>query len=113
MVQGTIKTGKNTKGHGAWLLAHGYTVVEQVDSIVVEGTEFVKELDLSGVDALDVLKKVIEDKQLLTYQTLVSLKDGKRLFGIPLCGKLGTASALVVKPVKAEKAKATNEFSSL
>ena len=112
-VKGTIKTGKHTENHGTWLKNHGYTVEQGDGKIVVTGTEFVEAIDLSGPDGgVAVLKEVIAAKKLLTYGTKAQTAKGPRS-SIMLCGFLGTASALVVKPVGQGKAQATNLFASL
>jgi len=106
MVKGTIKLGKHTVGHSAWLTEHGYKVVEETGQLVIEGKEFVTELDVSS--GLEALSKVVADSKLLTYKTKITFKgkDGqgtRTLYGLAACSQLGKASALVVKPVGVEK----------
>jgi hypothetical protein len=113
-VQGSIRIGRNTAEHGAWLVAHGYEVdsTSKPGFIVVSGTEFVPELDLTGEDnGLAVLKAIIEGHKLLTYSTKAQTAKGPRS-SIMLCTYLGKASALVVKPVGAGKT-SVNVFASL
>lgn len=113
-VAGTIKIGKHTAGHGAWLKARGYKVTEGDGKIVVEGSSFVDEIDLTGEDGgVAALKAVIEAKSLLTYSTKAKTAKGERS-SIMLCTVLGPASALVVKPVGTSKAaKVPNAFAAL
>jgi len=122
MVQGTIKLGRNTVNHGTWLKARGYTVTENgTESITVQGKgSFRDELDLSQETPearAAALKAVLDSGDLLHYGTKISLhSDGemKTLFGIPACGKLGAASALIVKKAKPDKAKkAAGEFDGI
>jgi len=114
-VKGSIKVGRHTEGHGAWLKARGYTVTEEPGKIIVEGSSFVESIDLSGTPEQQVaeLKKVIEAKSLLTYETKAVTPKGPRS-SIMLCGYLGAASALVVKPVgKGAKTDSTSIFAAL
>ena len=103
-MEGTIKIGKATAGHGATLRQLGYEVVEHDDHIAVTGEGTVDELDLSA--GTGPLKEVISKKQLLTYRTRVTFDDGKTLFGVPACTRLGQLSALIVSIPKVAKAKA-------
>lgn len=108
-VVGSIKLGKNTKAHRANLEKMGYKVSEEGDELKVEVTGFVQHLDLS--ENQDALKEVIAKKQALTYSTKVLFKDGKSLFGVPACTRLGALSCLVMKPEKgAKKEKTESEF---
>jgi hypothetical protein len=114
MVKGTIRIGKQTANHGAWLTAHGYTVdaASKPGFIVVEGTEFVEALNLQE-NAVDALKAVIEKKQLLTYSTKATIEGGKTRSSIMLCTHLGPVSALIVKPEGAAKAAKASAFAAL
>ena len=108
-VVGSIKMGKNTKNHAAALRKMGYEVTEEGDELKVQVTGFVQHLDLS--ENQDALKEVIAKKQALTYSTKVLFKDGKSLFGVPACTRLGALSCLVMKPAKgAKKEKVESEF---
>jgi len=111
-VQGTIKLGKHTEGHGAWLRAHGYEVEDQVGRILVIGSEFVEKIDLSQ-DSVEAIKKVIAAKQLLTYGTIADIGNGKIRKSIMLCGYLGPVSALIVKPVGTAKVATPSPFATL
>lgn len=99
---GSIKMGKNTKGHRASLEKMGYKVSEEEGELKVEVTGFVSHLDLS--ENQDALREVIAKKQALTYSTKVLFKDGKSLFGVPACTRLGALSCLIMKPAKGAKA---------
>ena len=110
MVKGSIKIGKNTLKHGQWLHDHGYEVTEKDGILVVEGKgELLNELNL-GTDPIAVLKGMVEKGDLLSYSTKVSFPDGKVLFGVPACMRLGQASALIVKPEKAQETKKASGF---
>jgi hypothetical protein len=101
-ITGTIKLGVNTSGHKAWLEAKGYAVKVEGDTLHIEGSEFVEFLDLGMTveSAITTLKGLVEKKQLLTYTSKVKIGE-KTYWGVPLCGKLGAASALVTKGPKA------------
>ena len=102
-MQATIKRGKHTEGHGAWLCAHGYEVKEEAGRFVIEVPGgFVEKIDLSQ-DPVGELKKVIVARQLFTYSTVAAVGDGKTRKSIMLCGFLGVASALVAKPMTVKK----------
>ena len=105
---GTIKSGKNTKGHAANLRRMGYEVNEKGDELEVQVSGFVSHLDLSV--SQDALKEVIAQKAALTYQSKIIFKDGKTLFGVPACMRLGALSCLVMKPGREAKIKGEPEF---
>lgn len=113
-VSGSIKLNRHTSGHPAWLQARGYTATLDGDTITVQGTGFVKELDLTAPDGgLAVLKGVIERKELLTYSTKLLTASGP-VFGFPALRVLGPASALVCKPSKGSSGvKTASIFSAL
>lgn len=112
-VVGTIKIGKHTAGHGTWLKAHGYEVVEADGKLAVTGSEFVESIDLTGADGgVAVLQGLIEKKALLTYSTKAKTAKGDRS-SIMLCSVLGPVSAIMVKPVGAGKAAAVSAFAAL
>ena len=107
MVKGRISINAKTTGHRAWLAAKGYNVSDVDGAIIVEGSEFITELDLgdSQESAITALKAIADKKALLTYSTRVRFPDGKTYFGFPVCGRLGAVSALVVSPLKANAQK--------
>ena len=113
-VNGSIKIGKHTAGHAAWLRARGYTVVDGDGKITVKGTAFVTEIDLTAADGgVAVLKDIIAKKALMTYSTKAKTAKGERS-SIMLCTVLGPASALMVKPAGAgTKAAANSPFAAL
>ena len=117
MVKGTIKIGKPTAGHRALLTKMGYAVEEKEGLLHVEGSEFVRSLDVSGED--DAIKSSLivfaRERLLLTYGSKVTFRspDGevKTLTSLPavntlvsMCRRLGlpNLSCLVVKPAEKE-----------
>lgn len=100
-----------TAGHKAWIEAHAggdpanpvyKATVEGNDLVVTAAGQFRETLDLSGPDnGLAVLKELVAKGDLLTYETRVLFSDGKVLFGVPACTRLGKVSALVVRPARA------------
>lgn len=112
-VSGSIKLNRHTSGHPAWLVARGYTATLDGDTISVQGTSFIQELDLTGPDGgIAVLKGVIERKQLLTYTTKLHTAAGT-VKGFVACKLLGPASALICSPDKGSIAKQASIFSVL
>ena len=93
-IQGRIKVGKNTAGHGATLRQLGYEVEDGDGGITVRGSGLVEEIDLSA--GMGPLKEMIANRQLATYRTKVTFEDGKTLFGVPACTRLGQLSCLIV-----------------
>jgi len=106
---GLIKLGKNTAGHKARLEKAGYKVVQEGENLQVEISGFVQSLDLS--QGKEALREVVANKQALSYSTRVLFSDGKSLFGVPACTRLGELSFLVMKPQRGEKVKIESEFS--
>ena len=100
MVTGTIKIGKNTAKHSEWLKSKNYNVKLDGDVITVTGGgELLNEIDL-GKDPVVALKNVADRGDLFSYSTRMTFPDGKILFGVPACIRLGQASALVVSVPK-------------
>jgi len=102
-ITGRIKVGKNTQGHAESLRQLGYEVeVEEDDGfVVVQGSGLVEEVDLS--EGMEPLKEMIGNQQLATYKTKFTFADGKTLFGVPACTRLGQLSCLVVSIPKEKK----------
>lgn len=112
-VSGVIRVGKKTAGHESWLAARGYAVRKDGDVLHVEGSEFVESVDLTGADeGLGAMREMVAKRQLATYRTQFTFKDGEVLTGIFAVGRLGPASALVVKAAK-PRAAAPSPFDSL
>lgn len=100
-VNGTIRMGKRTEGHEAWLTARGYSVRRDSDVLHVEGREFVDSVDLTGPDdGVSLLREMVAKQQLATYRTRFTFNGGEVRSGIFAVGRLGAASALVVKASK-------------
>lgn len=117
MVRGQIKVGKNTTRHAQWLNDHGYKAAVEGDVLAVEVSRIVgvtpdETLDLS-VDPLTTLQGIVDRKEGIAYSARIRFADGKVLFGVPACTRLGRASALVMKPVKARKPAKASEFDAL
>ncbi len=111
-MRGIIKVGKNTAGHQAFLEGKGYTCKREGDNLAVEVTGFVDNVDVSG--GIATLQAMVAAKQAATYSTKFLFADGKVLFGVPACTRLGKASALIMKPEKAaKKASVASEFDTL
>ncbi|MBU3748685.1 MAG: hypothetical protein FGM36_15595 [Burkholderiaceae bacterium] len=106
---GVIKMGKHTSGHKASLEKAGYKVTEENGHLQVEVTGFVQNLDLS--QGKEALRDIVANRQALSYSTRVLFSDGKSLFGVPACTRLGELSFLIMKPQKGEKVKVEAEFS--
>lgn len=105
---GTIRMSKKTAGHEAWLSARGYSVVKDGDVLKVEGNGFVETVDLTGADdGVGVLRDMVAKRQLATYRTRFTFNGGEVLSGIFAVGRLGAASALVVKASKPRAASAS------
>ena len=98
----TIEISARTQAHKAWLETRGYKVTCFDGKFVIEAESFVDTIDLSK--GIEPLKEVIKSHKLLTYTTKITFPDGKVLWSVPACCRLGEASALVAKPEKAVKA---------
>lgn len=113
---GRIKLGSKTKGHKATLERLGYSVTEADGELLVEVEGgVVSEVDGSTPEKLKAaLKGIVAKKACANYSTkwTFAAKEGdgtRTLFGIPACGVLGEASALIMKtgekaPAKAKEA---------
>lgn len=112
-MNGRIKLGANTSKHQATLEKLGYKPQVVDGEIVTEITGTVAEVDGSTKEKLQAaLKDIVAKKAACTYGTKFTFpaKDGQGvrvLFGIPACGVLGEASALVMKVSAAPKAAKT------
>lgn len=109
-----IKKGARTANHKETLSAintklkrEAYKVEDKGEFLLVtaEGgliNDVTSESDKSEDLNAAVLEQVVKKGGMLSYQSQVTYKkeDGTtgRLFGIPLCGKLGVLSALIGKP---------------
>lgn len=101
-----IKIGKKTEGHEELLKAKGYEVTRNEDVLQVTCTA-VREgtMDLSTPEkAAEILREVVTKKEVFSYETKFQFADGKVLFGVMACSRLGKASALITKG-EAKKAK--------
>lgn len=114
---GRIKVGSKTGAHAEWLKGRGYECAVEGDHLNVQVTKIVgvdasESLDLSE-NGTEVLKGIIERREGIAYSCRIRFADGKVLFGVPACTRLGKASALVMKPARAAKQAATSEFDAL
>lgn len=90
-----IKNSK-TEAHAANLTKLGYQVTEHEDRIEIECSGFAEAVTVGD------LQKLVAERKLLTYSSRVTFEDGKTLYGVPACCKLGKASCLVAKAEKKE-----------
>lgn len=108
-----IKVGKRTEGHAELLKAKGYEVSENEGVLTVMATKVIEgTVDLSTPEkAKEVLAKVLRNKEVFSYNTVFKFEDGKELFGVMACTRLGKVSALVTKgEEKAKKAGGLNDI---
>jgi len=108
-----IKIGKRTATHRAVLESKGYEVEERDGSLVVEASEVIEgTINLSTPEkAKEILGEVINKKAVFSYTTKFQFPDGKELYGVMACTRLGKASALVTKGKP--KAKTGGAFSDI
>jgi len=105
-----IKSGKRTAGHKAVLESKGYEVSENEEGLVIDASEVVEgTVDLSTPEkAKEALTAVVSQNAVFSYQTKFLFPDGKELYGVMACTRLGKASALVTKGEPKEKVKKPN-----
>ena len=109
-----IKIGKRTAEHKALLEAKGYEVSESDDVLAIQASEVIEgTIDLSTPEkAKEALAEVVAKKAVFSYKTTFKFADGKELYGVMACTRLGKASALVTKGEEKKTAK-TNAISDI
>ena len=110
-----IKVGKATAGHNALLTAKGYETRLADNKLFITASEVIEGIvDLSTEEkAKEAFTLLIAKKAVYSYKTRFIFPDGKILFSIPACTRLGAASALVTSGVKAPKAKKHNAMTDI
>jgi hypothetical protein len=109
-----IKVGKQTAGHKALLESKGYEVSESEGVLAITAHEVIEgTVDLSTPEkAAEVLSEVVQKKAVFSYKTVFKFADGRELYGVMACTRLGKASALVTKGEE-KKAKKANAISDI
>jgi len=99
MIVRYITAGKKTAGHLELLQSKGYDAKLVGDRIEVQASEVIEgTVDLSTPEkAEEVLAEVVQKKAVFSYKTVFKFADGKELFSVPACAKLGKFSCLVTK----------------
>jgi len=99
MIVRYITAGKKTAGHLELLQSKGYDAKLVGDRIEIQASEVIEgTVDLSTPEkAKEVLTEVVQKKAVFSYKTVFKFADGKELFSVPACTKLGKVSALVTK----------------
>lgn len=98
---GTIKIGRGTEQHDVRLRHLGYEVKACGDHLDVVTSGWVLEVDIS--QGMEPLRRMVAERKAMMYTTRVKFPDGKTLFGIPACLRLGALSCLMMKPKTATK----------
>lgn len=99
MIVRYITAGKKTAGHLEMLQSKGYDAKLVGDRIEVQASEVIEgEVNMSTPEAArEVLTEVTQKKAVFSYKTVFKFADGKELYSVPACTKLGKASCLVTK----------------
>lgn len=110
-----IKSGKRTAKHLEILRSKGYEVEENEEGLVIQASEVVEgTVDLSSPEAAQkVLGDTIAASAVFSYQTKFKFPDGKVLYGVMACTRLGKASALVTKGEPKEKVAKVNAVNDI
>lgn len=107
-----IKIGKRTEGHAELLKSKGYEVEEQDGMLAITASKVIKgTVDLSTREkAQESLATAVAEKAVFSYKTKFLFPDGKELYGVMACTRLGKASALVTKGLVGHVSKAIGDI---
>ena len=94
-----IKVGKRTEKHAELLSSKGYEVKERDGMLEISASKVIEgTVDISTPEkAQESLATAVAQKAVFSYTTKFLFPDGKELYGVMACTKLGHASALVTK----------------
>lgn len=109
-----IKVGKRTENHQELLESKGYEVTNQ-DGVLTVKCSGVREetVDLSTPEkAKEIITEVVAKQQVFSYTTKFIFADGKELYGVLACSRLGKISALITKGEE-KKAKKTSQLDDI